>query len=53
LTRSNEDLHRRTVHALAAVGDYQAAVVLLDGYTQRLVDADLEVGEDLRQIAAG
>jgi DNA-binding SARP family transcriptional activator len=48
----NEDLHRRAVHALSAVGDYQAAVVLLDGYTQRLADVHLEVGEDLRQIAA-
>jgi DNA-binding SARP family transcriptional activator len=49
----NEGLHRRAVQALAAVGDYQAAAVLLDDYTQRLADADLEVGEDLSQIAVG
>jgi DNA-binding SARP family transcriptional activator len=48
----NEDLHRRTMHALAVTGDRGAVTRLCDAYQHRLADAGLPATEDLPALAA-
>ncbi|MEU9509308.1 BTAD domain-containing putative transcriptional regulator [Micromonospora sp. NPDC048170] len=46
----NEDLHRRAIDILTALGDHKAAVRLSDAYTRRLTLAGLRPTDSLYQI---
>ncbi|WP_328421649.1 hypothetical protein OG470_06220 [Micromonospora sp. NBC_00389] len=51
----NEDLHRRAIHALEALGDHAAAEDLLTTFNRRLTDAGMEhfiPNEEVRQPRA-
>jgi DNA-binding SARP family transcriptional activator len=49
----NEDLHRRAVRALAAVGDHDGIDDLLNRYARTLAEAGLPPSGDLRHDATG
>ncbi|RLK24735.1 DNA-binding SARP family transcriptional activator [Micromonospora sp. M71_S20] len=46
----NEDLHRRAIDILTALGDHSAAVRLRDAYTRRLTLAGLRATDSIHQI---